>query len=150
MLRFAQPAASRLNLELLSHVEPAQDNIAVLHYVFFSFQADDSFFSGRSKGAALQQVFVIHDLCTDESTLEVGVDLAGCRRSLSSLLYGPGSGLFLSRCKEAHQSEQTVTCADQFVQTRLCQSQVFQEHLLLVIIQLRDLFFDLSADYKDF
>ena len=121
--------------ELLSHIKPEQDNIAVLHYVLFSFQTYDSFLSGGAKGAALQQVFVVDYLCTDESALEISVDLASCLRSLDSILDGPGPGLFLSGCQEAHQSEQTVARADQFVEAGLCESQVFQEHLLLVIIQ---------------
>ena len=43
-----------------------------------------------------------------------------------------------------------VACPDQLLQSRLFQPQVIEEHLLLIIIQLGDLFLDLSAHYKHF
>ena len=50
----------------------------------------------------------------------------------------------------ADQSQKMVACADQFFQPGLFQSQIIQEHLLLIIIQLGNLFLDLRAHDKYF
>ena len=71
----------------------------------------------------------------------------GCLRSLPD---GPGPCLLLSCRQEAHQSEQAVACADQLIEPGFLQAEVFQEHLLLIVIQLRDLFLDLGADDEYF
>ena len=41
-----------------------------------------------------------------------------------------------------------ITCTYQLLKTGFCQSQVFQEHLSLILVQLGNLFLDLCTDYK--
>ena len=43
-----------------------------------------------------------------------------------------------------------IACLDQLLQTGFLQSQIIQEHCLLIIIQFRDLFLDLCADDEYF
>ena len=76
------------------------------------------------------------------------MDLSGCLRGLCSDLNGPGSGLILSRCQEAHQSQCTVAGADQFIQTGFCHAQILQEHGALIIIELGDLRLNTGTDHK--
>ena len=59
------------------HVEAEVDDVAILHDVVFAFDADEAFFAGRGYAAVFYEVIEVHDLGTDESALEIRVNLAG-------------------------------------------------------------------------
>ena len=76
------------------------------------------------------------------------MDLTGCLRCLCSDLDGPCSCLVLTCCQETHKSKKMIACAYKFLKAGLCKSKILKEHLSLIFIKLRDLFLDLSTDYK--
>ena len=78
------------------------------------------------------------------------MDLPGSLRRLCTLLNRPGSCLLFARRQEAHQAEKAVTGGNQLVKARFLQSEILKEHLLLIVIELRDLLLDLCADHKYF
>jgi len=77
------------------------------------------------------------------------MDLSCCLWSFGTDLDGPCSCFVFTGCEEAHQAKKVVACFHQFLKSGFCQSQIFQEHLLFIVIQLGNLFFDLSTDYED-
>ena len=76
------------------------------------------------------------------------MDLSCCLRCFRSHFDGPCTGLILAGSQITHQSQQFITCLDQFLQTGLLNSQIIQEHLLLIVFQLCDLLLNLRTDDK--
>ena len=127
------------------HVEPEQDDVAVFDNVVFAFHADKALFPGGGKGTQFQEGLVVDDFRLDKSPLKVAVDLAGCLRCLCADLDGPCTCLILAGGQKAHKAQRFVACFDQLVQTCFGDTQVLQEHSLLVIIEFRDLGLDAGA-----
>ena len=76
------------------------------------------------------------------------MDLSGCLGCLGPDLDGPGPGLILPGCQETHQPQQLIAGLNQLLQSGFPDSQIFQEHPALILVQLRDLLLNLGADHK--
>ena len=90
----AAPSSSRTARGL--HVEPEQDDIAVLDDVFLAFGTDQPLLPGGGHGAAGHEIVVSDHFRADKAALKVGVDLAGGLGCLSPLGDGPGPALVLA------------------------------------------------------
>ena len=62
---------------IFSHVEAEICDVAVLHDVIFSFQANETFVAGGSDGAELNQVVVVHNFRANETAFDVTVNFSG-------------------------------------------------------------------------
>ena len=60
-----------------------------------------------------------YNLCTDESSFKVRMDLSGCLRCLCSFCDRPCTDFRLTCCQVTDKSKQFIACFDQFFQTRL-------------------------------
>ena len=65
---------------MLSRGMTKVDHIAVEDDVFLAFETKLAVLAARGERAAGEQVLVAHDFGTDETALDVGVDLSGIRR----------------------------------------------------------------------
>ena len=83
------------------YVEAEQDDIAILHHIFFAFAADKAFFFGGRHRATGHQVVKGNYFRTDKSTLKIGVDLTGSLRRLGAFGNRPGSNLCLLYTSDA-------------------------------------------------
>ena len=101
-------------------------------------------------GSACRQVVIADHLGADKSSLEIRVDLA-CRLGRLCPAFDCPRAHFRLACGQiADQSQQMVACLDQFLKPGLLKPQIIQEHLLLLIVKLRDLLFDLCAHDEHF
>ena len=114
-------------------------DVTVLHDVLLALDAD---FAGVAAGllrAERHVVVVLDDLGADESPFEVGVDDAGRLGSLHAADVGPGARLVGACGEEGLEVEQPVGRLDEARHARLLESEVFKEHLaLLVALQFGD------------
>ena len=141
----SQSAPPFLSFTALSHIEPEEDDVPVLDHVLLALGADHALLPGGGHGAHGHQVVVGDDLRPDETTLEVGVDLAGGLGGLGALDDGPGPALVLAAGEEGDQPQQGVAGPDEPVQAALVDPQVLQKHGLLLALQLGDLRLQLGA-----
>ena len=96
-------------------------------------------------------VLVLDDLGTDETLLEVGVDDTGTLRRLPSLVERPGLHFHLARGDEGLQVEQGIGFLDESVHAALLQSQLVEEHLLVLVgLQAGDVLFCLGGYHQGF
>lgn len=106
-------------------VKPEQDNIPVLHHVFFSLGADQAFLPGGGHRAAGGQVGEGDHLRPDEAPLKVSVDFARSLGRPGALGDGPGAAFVLAAGEEADQAQQGVAGPDQPVQAGFRDVQFF-------------------------
>jgi len=65
-------------MENYLNIEFEDDTIAVLYYIFFSFQFYQSFFLSFGPRTQSNQIIVFHHFRFDESLFKIGVD-SSCR-----------------------------------------------------------------------
>ena len=81
---------------ILLYIKSEYDDISVFYDVLFSFLAYQSFFFACVHAAMLDQIVIGYNFGTDKAALKIGMDLAGCLRSLGSFLDCPCASLVLS------------------------------------------------------
>ena len=101
------------------YVEAEVDHVAVLHDIVLTLTAELPFFLGGVDAAVLHHVIVGDYLGTDETALNVGVDLTGCLRRLGTLADGPCTALVLTVGQEGDETQQGIGALDEAVQTGL-------------------------------
>ena len=77
-----------------SHIESEFDDIAVVHHVILAFDPQLPSLAGFRGGAEFDEVVVVNDFCSDETSLEISVNHAS---GLGCLVTGadcPGAGFF--------------------------------------------------------
>ena len=74
------------------HVETEQNDIAILNHIVLSVKTNKTFFSCGYVGLAVHKILIAYNLCADEASLKIRVNLAGSLWCLSSCL------LYTSRC----------------------------------------------------
>ena len=118
---------------IILNIKAEVHDVAVLHYVFLSFNAELASFLDSGFRFVLHVVVVLDDLCADESLLEVGVDDSGTLWGFPSLLECPCLYLHLACRDECLEIEQSVCLLDETVDTALFQSEFFEEELLVLV-----------------
>src|SRR5687768_2284001 len=88
------------------------DDIAVLHDVFLTFQADFAVVAARSHRTARRQRLIGDDLGADEPALNVAVNFAGGKLRGGAARDGPGAAFVFADREERHVTEQVVGGAD--------------------------------------
>ena len=76
------------------------------------------------------------------------MDLSSCLRSFGADLDGPCACLGFSGSQITDETKQTVAGCDQFFKTGFGQTEIFEEHLFLVLVQFCDFLFNLCTDNK--
>jgi hypothetical protein len=97
-------------------------HVAILHHVFFAFQAKSSFGSRCRFRARVEQVIPADGFSANEVMLEVGVDRPGTLRRLRANRNGPSAALVLACGEEADEPLQFVALANQPDQAAFVQS----------------------------
>ena len=69
--------------------------------------------------SACDQIIIRYNLCTDESSFKVRMNLSSCLRCLCSFCDRPCTDFRLTCCQVTDKSKQFIACFDQFFQTRL-------------------------------
>ena len=147
LLAFSSIGEGRGGLNVKAEVH----DVAVLHNIFFSFDAELSSLAYSSLGAILDIVFVFYDLCADESFLEVCVDYAGTLWCLPSFVVGPCLYFHFACGDECLKVKQRVGFLDKTVHAAFLQSQFVEKHLLvLVSLQTGNVFLCLSCNDEGF
>ena len=121
-------------------------HIAFSHDVFLALKTQlSSFFSTL---LALQRDVVIKadHFRADESSFEIGMNDTGRLRRSCTLFDRPGTNFFDARGEIGLQSEQGVTGANHAIETRLLETQIFEELGTISIIELRNLSLDRRAN----
>ena len=78
------------------------------------------------------------------------MDLSGCLWCLGSFFNGPCTALIFAGCQETDQSQQTVTCRYQLIQTTGWNAEVIKIFLFLFIGKFGKFLLDLCTDHKYF
>ena len=120
-------------------------NVAVLHHIILTFDAQLTSSLGASLTAKLDVVIVGNRLGTDEAALKVGVNDASCLGGGVADVDGPGLDLHLARREVGLQAQQVVGSLGQTAETRLFQAKVSQVHGRVFLIKLSELALDLGA-----
>ena len=74
------------------------------------------------------------------------MDLAGGLRRFRALANRPRAALVRAGGQEGNQPEQIITFGDQAIQTALADAHFLEEHVLFLVVHLRDVLFDLRGD----
>ena len=130
-------------------VKPEKHNIPVLHHIILSFNPHKSLFLRGRVRAAVQKILIIHNLGLDKAALEIRVDLSGSLGRLGADLDGPGACLLLPGRQVADESENAVAGGDELFQAGFLKAQLFQKHLLFILVKLCDFLLDLGTDDED-
>lgn len=96
----------------LSNVEPEEDDIAVLHNILLSFLNVLSLCLHRLLVTQRHQIFVFHDLSTNEPLLEVSVDHSRSLRRLCQFSHCPASHLIGSRSEIVDKVQCVIASLD--------------------------------------
>ena len=121
-------------------------DVSVLHDVFFSFKAQQSFFFQRLLAAVFHEVVVVANFRSDEVFLQVGVNHACRALRIRAARDRPGAALFFTNSEERNQSEQTIRRANQPRRSRLRELVVREKRSKFFGRQFRHFGFQLSAD----
>ena len=126
-------------------------DVAVLHDVLLAFDADLARVAAGFFRTQRHVVVVFDHFGADESLLEIGVDDAGRLRGLHAADVGPCARLVGAGGEERFEVEQFVGRFDQALDARLFETEIFEEHLpLLVALQLGDVGFGGGGDDEHF
>src|SRR5690349_17464598 len=123
--RRSRKAANKAPLD----VEPEQQDVPVLHHVVPPLASDQALLARRLVRPRALEIAIGHRLGADESTLEVGMDLAGGVECNAAAMHGPGTYFVLPDREERLQAKQPVARMDQPVESRLADAgagQVFR------------------------
>src|SRR5699024_143489 len=99
--------------------EPEVDDIAILHDIVLSFKLVQSLLLRSGFRPAGDEVIEVHDLRTDEPSLDVGMDLSCSILGTGADLDRPGPDFLWSCSEEAHQPKKPVALMDQLVEASL-------------------------------
>jgi hypothetical protein len=132
-----------------SDVELEEEDVAILHYIFFAFGAEEASFFDGLLAAVLEEVVGGVAISLDEAALEVGVDDSSSSRGFSTALDGPGADLLHTSGEVGDEVEQTVGGVNEAVEAGLAEAHVLQELVTLGRFKLGDLGFHGSADADD-
>ncbi len=124
-------------------------DVAILHDVVFSLDRQLACCLDRRLRAKLEEIVALHDLCANESTLEVGVDLAGSLGRPGASVDGPGMNLRLSNGEKRDEIQRAIPGADDFVKPWLIEPERLDELRALFFGELHDLGLDRCADHDD-
>ena len=131
------------------HVKAEVDDVAILHDVVLSLDADEAFFTRCRDAAVGYEVVEVHDLGADEAALEVGVNLARGLRRLGTLDDGPGTALVGAGREESLQAEQVEGGLDEAVEATLALAEVLEEGLGLLRVEFGDFGLHFRGDGDD-
>ena len=115
------------------YVKAEQNHISVLYHIILAFHSDNTFFTRCSEASVVQKILVVDNFRLDKASLEVRMNLAGCLRCLGSLLDRPCTALILACRQKADQTENTVACRHQLVQSAGFHAEIVQVFLLLFL-----------------
>src|SRR5687767_14088794 len=110
-----------------SHVEPEEDHVAVLNFVLATLAAH---LTGGASGllvATLHQGLMRHRFGTNETSLEVAVNLSRRLRRQGSTRDRPGTRFPRTNCEEGLEVEQLVCRPNQSCQSRLVNAHVMKK-----------------------
>ena len=124
-------------------------DVSVLHDIVFSFGGQFTGSAAGSFASKLDEIGVFDHFGTNETTLKIGVNDSGTLRCFGSGFERP-CAYFVTTCgEEGTEVEQGISGFDETVDTGLLQTDLFEEHLsLLVGLQFSDLALDLSGEHE--
>ena len=139
------------NLALLqqqkSDVEQELDDIAVLDDIFLALGALQALgLDGSIVEVVGLEVAVADDAGTDETALEIAVDLTGSLRGLGALADGPCAALLLAVGQEGDEAQQVVAGGDEVVEAAGLDAHLGEEGFLLLGGVVGDVLLGLGAD----
>src|ERR1700733_9941824 len=108
-----------------SDVELEEEDVAILHYIFFAFGAEEAGFFDSLLAAVLEEVVGGVAVGFDEAALEIGVDDTGSSGGFGATFDGPGADLLYASGEVGDQVEQAVGGVDEAVQAGLAEAHVF-------------------------
>src|SRR5215207_7462480 len=141
---FTRTSPHPVRLEGASDVEEEVDHVAVLNDVLFAFSAQLAKLARLVQTAGANQVVIADNLGSDETTLNVGVNLGGCLDCRGASPNRPGPALIWSDGEERDQPQQFERATDDMIESRLCDAEVAHERGRVVWLQVSDLHLDLS------
>src|SRR5512132_1777295 len=115
------------------------DHVAILHDVLLPFEPQLAVIAARGDRAAREQVFVAHHLGADESTGNIGVNLARGDDRRCVARNRPRPVLILTDGEERDVAEQVIAGANHAIEARLVQSEIGHEGRRIIRFELRDL-----------
>ena len=95
---------SAAQTQIKSDVKAECYNIAVLHNIFFAFQADQTFFTSRCHGSTGNQIVKGYDFGTNKALFKVGMDFSGGFGSFGPTGNRPGMDIIRSGSQEGNQA----------------------------------------------
>src|SRR5260370_31809635 len=116
---------------------PKQNHIASLHYIPPPLQPHLPLLPRRRHAPSRQQIIPPHHFRTNESLLDIAVNLSRRFRRRRPLPNRPSPHFRLPRRKKLNQPHQVISCANQPVQPRLLQSIRSQQLRRFFLFHLR-------------
>src|ERR1700733_12964854 len=114
-----------------SDVELEEEDVAILHYIFFAFGAEEASFFDGLLVAVLEEVVGGVAVGFDEATLEVGVDDACGSGGLRATFDGPGANLLYASGEVGDEVEEAIGGVDEAVEAGLAEAHVLEEFVAL-------------------
>ena len=108
-----------------SDVELEEEDVAILHYIFFAFGAEEAGFFDSLLAAVLEEVVGGVAVRLDEAALEIGVDDACGSGGFGAAFDGPGANLLHTSGEVGDEVEEAIGGVDEAVQAGLAEAHVF-------------------------
>src|SRR5215213_6970222 len=136
-------------LDCGSDIEQEVDHIAILDDVLLAFPAQPAELPRFGQTAGGDQVVIGDDLGSNETPLDVRVDLAGCLDRGGAAANGPGATLVGSDGEKWHQSQELERVANDLIKPRLRDAEVTHECGGIIRLEASDLHLDLPWQCRD-
>src|SRR5690606_38841551 len=129
-----------------SDIEPEVEHVPFLDPVFLAFQAQAAGLAGPGLAPVADEVLVTDGFGADETLFEIGMDHPGGLRRGRTALHRPGADFLDPGSEVGLQAQQLVGRPDHPVQARLLQSQVGQERVAVLVVELAQFLLDGGRD----
>src|ERR671931_917560 len=126
----------------VSNRKAKMDKVAILNHVVFAFQAKLPCFLAFRFTAESDESLIGNDVGSDETSLDIAVDLSRRFFGGGSLRDCPGSHFVFTCGEETDEIHQSVGGADESIARRFLNADLFQECVAIAFFKLCDFHFN--------